>query len=191
MDSTKLLRELKRTANFTGMSVVTIHFWILFSMALACNLGCDESRRAEAVGPPIEKPANIDLGIVFSNESNYTCIPLERFGLERPDDVLSVTSTCDCIRPQLVEYLSTEKSHAWAVLLEYKREESSKNSSDSDRGPAKLGVVIELKLSGARSHSLTVRLGQGQEDLVVGGGEARLLQLGSKDSPQLPGGVEQ
>ena len=160
MDSTGLLRKLRCTAiqHNSGMSAMTVHFGFLLSIAVMCSLGCDASRRAEAVGPPIEKPANIDLGIVFSSKSNYACIPLERFGLERPDDVLSVTSTCDCIRPQLVEYVSTEKSNAWAVLLEYKREESSKNSSDSDRGPAKLGVVIELKLSGGQSHSLTLRL---------------------------------
>jgi hypothetical protein len=100
----------------------------------------------------------VDAGVVFTDRSSYLCFPLERFGLERADEVLSVASTCDCIRPQLVEYLTAEKSSDRAVLLEFKHNESSKKSGYSDRLPAKLGVTIELKLSDGRLRSLALRL---------------------------------
>ena len=125
-------------------------------------LGCDSSANAVSRNSHgLEtKPsfATFDAGVVLMDRAGYLCVPLERFGLERPDEVLSVTSTCDCIRPKLVEYASTENSNAWAVLLEFKRQELSGSSNDSDHGPAKLGVTIDLKMSGGRSHSLTLRL---------------------------------
>ena len=52
--------------------------------------------------------STVDAGVVFTDRTGYLCFPLERFGLERADEDLSVASTCDCIRPQLVEYLTKE-----------------------------------------------------------------------------------
>lgn len=130
-------------------------------LLLSAILGCDSAANAVSRrSNPLEtKPSipTVDAGVVLSDRAGYLCVPLERFGLERPDDVLSVTSTCDYIRRQLVEYVSNENLNAWAVLLKFKREESN-DFSDSDGRPANLRVVIALNLSRGRSHSLTLRL---------------------------------
>ena len=93
-------------------------------------IGCDSSANADSrISHGLEtKPsfATFDAGVVLTDRAGYLCVPLERFGLERPDEVLSVTSTCDCICPKFVEYASTENSNAWAVLLEFKRQEPSR-----------------------------------------------------------------
>ena len=131
-------------------------------LVILAILGCDSAANGVSRSShPLETEPSLpifDAGVVLSDRAGYLCVPLERFGLKRPDDVFSVTSTCDCIRPQLVEYVSEENLNAWAVFLEFKREESSKDFSDSNRVPAKMGVAIGLNLSGGRSHSLTLRL---------------------------------
>ena len=61
----------------------------------------------------------IDAGIVFSQEASYFCIPLSRVGVVESSEVLSVTSTCECCIPSVVQYVEVDGATGRALRIDF------------------------------------------------------------------------
>lgn len=68
---------------------------------------------------PIDR-YSMDAGVVFIREASYRCIPLAEFGIETADQVESVDSSCECVRPRLVSYLDDTQVSRDAVRLDFR-----------------------------------------------------------------------
>ncbi len=130
--------------------------WCLIVAIAGCESrlsATDERRLNLRQSSPLA--ARIDAGLVFVDRSGYFCLPLERVGLDSGEVVETLNSSCDCVRPSLVEYKSAGGTTARGVMLEYVAEVGS---GGSDVRPANLGVVIEIGLSAGRKQKFTFEL---------------------------------
>ena len=91
----------------------------------------------------------IDVGIVFAAEPNYFCIPLQRLGVSNPGDVISVKSSCDCIRASIVSYKRTSNETKSALRVDFVQ-------TNSNPDPSNLGVQVELGFANERMHLITL-----------------------------------
>jgi len=109
--------------------------------------------------PSVEKadinvaPLEIDAGVIFSDRSNYLCIPLDRFGLASADNIETIVSSCECVKPGLVRYSDSSTTAAVGVLFEFVSEEAS---SDSTPQLMQLGVVVTLTMKSGDIHTVIV-----------------------------------
>ncbi len=122
--------------------------------------GCDARTEATPVSPTMPPHvASFDAGVVLAGRTGYLCVPLIQVGLRSDAQVVSVSSSCECLRPQLIEYAVSSTSHAPAILLEYAGEIAPEDfEGDKVRTTCRLGVVIELVLSDGDLHEFTVNL---------------------------------
>jgi hypothetical protein len=58
-----------------------------------------------------------DAGMFFIDEPSFLCIPFERLGISEDRVVVSVTSSCDCIKPSVVKYRNGEQGSKSAIRL--------------------------------------------------------------------------
>ncbi len=100
----------------------------------------------------------IDAGVVFADRSGYLCLPLQRVGLEARAEVVSLSSSCECVQPRLVEYKVLGEATARGVLLEFVAEPTSGESSGTSNVTADLSVIIEATLADGAKHTFTVDL---------------------------------
>lgn len=108
-----------------------------------------------------------EAGVILASRSGYQCLSLEAVGLKPIDEVLSVTSSCDCLAPSLVKYATSKSAHASGILLQYV-DEPTAHGTDSFHGgdaasvptspPAHLGVIFTLTLADGSMHEFTVNL---------------------------------
>ena len=128
----------------------------LIAIALAgCDMQGVSNSRPEAVAELVSRRTTFDAGIVLSERLGYLCLPLELVGLTSTDQVISITSSCECIRPRVVRYATSANSEASGILLEYVAEHGT---SALEPQPVNLGVILEFKLSGGGIHKFTVDL---------------------------------
>jgi hypothetical protein len=108
-----------------------------------------------------------EAGMILAGRPGYQCLTLEAVGLKANDEVLSVTSSCDCLAPSLVKYATSQTAHASGILLQYVDESSphgnglargSASSSEPTSPPAHLGVIFKLTLADGSTHEFTVNL---------------------------------
>jgi hypothetical protein len=150
-----------------GVASLLVCIWISPSL-----VGC---RRATSAAPSVPAfegggvgqvqssaaPA-IDAGVVFSDRESYLCVPLEKAGLPASVEVVSVTSSCECVRAQVVPYLSSGSTEANGLLLEFVPEPSSATSASGAsavaKSPLDLGVLVNFQLADGTAHRVTVNL---------------------------------
>ena len=138
------------------LSIAVLLTWCAVA-ALGCNAG---SSTASGVSPAFvmpEKSMTIDVGVVLANRSGYLCLPLEQLGLKTDDTPVSVATSCECIKPRLVQYVSSGGSHKPAILLDYVNEPGGIASSIGSQ-PMNLNVVITVELGMGKTHDFTVNL---------------------------------
>lgn len=103
----------------------------------------------------------VDAGIVFSDLEGYLCLTLGQIGLSSSTEIQSVSSSCDCIQPAMVEYQMANGKARHAVLLNYKREQSSLEDSTRSNSPdvaINLGVIVEVRTHDGSAHKFTVNM---------------------------------
>jgi len=102
-----------------------------------------------------QKAVRIDAGIIFADRDGHVCPPFERLGLATGDDVTSLRSSCECVRPQLVKYVATNGDLLTAVMLQFV--EQDEHTGEGSRA-IDLAVEIEKELTNGKSHRVTVDL---------------------------------
>jgi hypothetical protein len=111
---------------------------------------------ADDIAIPAATSRTIDAGIVLADRAGYFCLPLEQIGLPPDAEIVSLQSSCECVRPRLVQYVADRQRIGQAILLEYIPEVSSagvdREVSASEIQPANLGVVVEVGLAGGTSY---------------------------------------
>ncbi|MCA9172319.1 MAG: hypothetical protein KDB23_31860, partial [Planctomycetales bacterium] len=102
---------------------------------------------------PAGGDCEVDAGVVFAGCPCYFCLPLSRLGLTSSDEIESINSSCECIKPSLVRYAATPTAIVDGLRLEFVAEDLSE---DPTLEPMHLAVVVTLKLIGGKSKSVTV-----------------------------------
>ncbi len=119
-------------------------------MSLGCSpLTADSTpespARIQALGRV--QAESIDAGVVFADENSYLCFPLARFGIAPADEVLSISSSCDCVVGSIATYLDTSDSAVDGLRIRFLPEPNSGNSNE-DFTPVSLMVTLTLQLQG-------------------------------------------
>ncbi|MCY3010105.1 MAG: hypothetical protein NTY42_09715 [Planctomycetota bacterium] len=73
----------------------------------------------------------IDAGVLFLDESAYLCVPFQQLGIDDSSRIESLISSCDCVRPSWVQYLSTAGKRKSAVRLDFDAAKSFEGQSRS------------------------------------------------------------
>ncbi len=141
------------------------------SAAIADNAIADNKATAKVVPSQatsrtisrLPLPKNtFDAGIVFSDRDSYLCLPVEQFGLPSDAAIESLKSSCECVQPNVVEYVTQRGTLAKAVMLNFVAEsalfDDQASSFDGDFRAAQLGVLIDVNLANGAAHQFTVLL---------------------------------
>lgn len=123
--------------------------------SLLFSSGCGVSNATSSVGKTEVDAAalEIDAGVIFSDRSSYLCIPLSRFGLSSSDDIETIVSSCECVKPSLVRYSDSSTTTADGVLFEFIPDEAS---PDMTPQPMHLAVEVKLTMVGGLTRTVTV-----------------------------------
>ncbi len=141
------------------------------SAAIADNAIADNKATAKVVPSQatsrtisrLPLPKNtFDAGIVFSDRDSYLCLPVEQFGLPSDAAIESLKSSCECVQPNVVEYVTQRGTLAKAVMLNFVAETSllddRTTKPQKDFRVAKLAVIVDVTLSDGAAHQFTVLL---------------------------------
>ena len=123
--------------------------------SVSFSSGCELSNAIPPVGKTAVDTAHveIDAGVIFSDRPNYLCIPLSRFGLSSSEDIESIVSSCECVKPSLVRYSDSSTTTADGVLFKFIPDEAS---PDTAAEPMRLGVVTTFTMVGGETRTVTV-----------------------------------
>lgn len=129
---------------------------IALTLATLSLVACDSSSWAagESMESPPEVLSTVDLGILFSDERTYVCLPLVRLGLSHDSEVNSVSSSCVCLHPRIVSVV-TQQGATHALRVDFKPNTQSEFSGDK---PQSLAVVLRLHLSSGDERSVILKL---------------------------------
>ena len=95
----------------------------------------------------------IDAGVILSDRASYLCLPLSRFGLTDDEEIESIISSCECVKPSLVNYADSATTTIDGVLFDFIPEETP---LDEPPHLMQVGVVITFVTLGGEM--LTARL---------------------------------
>ena len=124
--------------------------WMVLAAAssFAFIPGCCQANNREADILRVAEVSTIDVGIVFSDQSNYVCIPLTRFRIYGDVEVFSVRTSCDCTRASIVRYCESATRNDRALRLDFVREEFLTNLEPA---PVQLAVEVTFELPDGKS----------------------------------------
>ena len=91
--------------------------------------------------------------MIFADRSSYLCIPLSRFGLSSSENIKTIASSCECVKPSLVRYSDSSTTTADGVLFEFIPDEAS---PDAAAEPMRLGVVTTFTMVSGEARTVTV-----------------------------------
>ncbi len=117
--------------------------WFLDSPHASANPKA-ESRKSSSV---------LDVGVLFANEGSYVCFPLEKLGIEAGREIVSITSSCECVRPSVVHYLQQSGVDGVAMRLDFIEDSKSRDKVD----PIPLAVVITVQCASRAVQSVTIQ----------------------------------
>lgn len=136
---------------FKSETNLSLRIWVAV-LLLFLVVGCHES---DQNGGDTQRPANVDAGIIFEDSSNYLCWPLSKLGiLESPEEISSVTTSCDCIHGTIVAYHFSDDEIAYAVLLEF----SPEKDVARPQPVSNLRVIMRVELKSGSNREFTVSL---------------------------------
>ncbi len=104
------------------------------------------------------EPPTIDAGVILADRPFYLCIPLTKVGLRSDEEIISLHSSCDCVRVQLVNFReSGRQATSFAFLLESVRDaDGGAPTSEAKFSPSSLRIEVGLELSDGRTHRFFV-----------------------------------
>jgi hypothetical protein len=86
---------------------------------------------------------------------------LSAIGLAERAEVESLQSSCECVKPSLIQYLTSDQQSRTGVLLEFVPEPTDQTaalSAHAGTRTALLAVRVDLKLADGRTHRFRVNL---------------------------------
>ena len=104
-----------------------------------------DSRKASTV---------FDAGVLFANEASYLCIPLEKLRINPAQEILSVKSSCECVRPSVVRFLQRRSQEGVALRLDFV--EDTKGQED-ETSPSSLAGEIKFEFASGTEQSVTIQ----------------------------------
>ena len=95
-----------------------------------------------------------DAGDLFANEASYLCIPLQKLGIDPSQEIVSIKSSCECVRPSVIRFLQRRSQERVTFRLDFV--EDTQGHAD-ETSPSSLGVEIKLQFASRTEHSVTVQ----------------------------------
>jgi hypothetical protein len=140
-----------------------VGLWMVLSIA-----GCNQSHSIEAFSIASDMASHskaspmFDAGIVLSDRSGYTCIPLDRIGLQPDAQIVRLDSSCECVKPRVVVYATPGSNSSRGILLEYVPEDLGNNllqaAQATNHSPMLLGVIVQAHLADGTKREFSVDL---------------------------------
>ncbi len=138
-----------------------------FSVAIVVGLilgvgGCDSpigltanvtTPTASQLSQPRSSAYHFDAGVLFANEASYLCFPIEKFGIDSTQEILTIKSSCECVRPSVVRYQRQQSEEGVALRFDFV-EDSQAQDKES---PVSLAVTIKLQLVSGIEQSVTIQ----------------------------------
>ncbi len=87
---------------------------VVCSVFTAC--GCSSAIQISDSG---KSSIVFDAGILFENEASYVCIPLEKLSIDSAQEIVSIESSCECVRPSVVRYHDRPSQEGVALRLDF------------------------------------------------------------------------
>ena len=115
------------------------------------------SDASHAAGTDAEA-CSIDAGIILAGQSSYLCWPLTQLGIDEvtaASDIVSLETSCACVRASLVAYYDSPSRVLHALRLDFTPESTT---TGEEVRPAHLAVEVTLKLASGALHTLTVKV---------------------------------
>ena len=104
-----------------------------------------DSRKASTV---------FDAGVLFANEASYLCIPLEKLGIDPSQEIVSLKSSCECVRPSVIRYFKRQSQEGVALRLDFGDDSNGKDETS----PTPLSVEIQFEFAVGAKQSVTIQL---------------------------------
>lgn len=134
------------------MAGVSVSLLVVFLVS-----GCQSKATASAaLSNTIADRLEFDAGVIFADESNYLCIPFERLKLVPSTQIVSIETSCECVRGSVVSYVTPNQTTAYAVRLDFVPEPHS-NQSEFVSMLLSVRVTLEIESIGGKKE-FTVEL---------------------------------
>jgi len=115
-----------------------------------CNVSTATTATTAETNDDVEPAAlEIDAGVIFRDRASYLCVPLSRFGLSNSDNIKTIASTCEGVKPSLVRYFGTGAAAVDGVLFEFV-------SDGKAAEPLLLGLAIVITMDDGETRTITV-----------------------------------
>ncbi len=94
-----------------------------------------------------------DAGILFANETNYVCIPFGGLSIDPTQEITSIKSSCECVRPSVVRYVQRQSQEGVALRLDFV--DDSKGPDETS--PQSLAVEIQFEFASGAKQFVTIQ----------------------------------
>lgn len=154
--------DLRPLLERNKMRSVNLFVASVASASLLISGGCGNPVSAVAIDHESvsidTKPPIIDAGVVLADRPFYLCIPLTKVGLRSDEEIISLHSSCDCVRVQIVKFCeSGRQATSFAFLLESVSDaDVGSPGSEPDFSPTHLRIEVGVELSDGRTHRFFV-----------------------------------
>lgn len=165
---------------FKAQNLQRLIAWGLMScLAMLVHVGCSRQAAHElprtgsfsadyGSGIGEEETPSVDVGVVLKGSDWYCCIPLDRIELSPKERITAMVSSCDCLKPEIVEYTAPSGFPEQGVLVRYVSPPSVSsrtlldgfdgNEQPNEMASQSLMVAIDMVLAEDRTHRFFVNL---------------------------------
>ncbi|GAB5406864.1 MAG: hypothetical protein Aurels2KO_50950 [Aureliella sp.] len=134
---------------------------VLASLVLFLLTGCSPERYTPPTARPPSARVNgktgepqFDLGVLFCDEQSYMCWPLEELGITPEQKVQTINSSCSCVAPSLVSFMSPT-GPVPGLRVDVVADETV--AEHPEFKPAMLGVELTFDLSDGTSQKAVIK----------------------------------
>lgn len=99
----------------------------LFSLGCGGRVGLSADNSSNPKSDIRNTPGIFDAGVVFADEASYVCISLDKLGLDDDEEIVSIESSCICVRPSVVCYLKRKSEVRHALRLDFVKESKTQD----------------------------------------------------------------
>lgn len=142
---------VSKTRRYRPLSIAI--FLSIASVSSFSGCGVSAATTAEVKADGVPEALEIDAGVIFSDRANYLCMPLSRMGLSCSHKIKTLTSSCECVKPSVVQYLDSLSTTADGVLIEFVPDETTRGVAPQ---AVQLGIVLTLTLMSGETREFTV-----------------------------------
>lgn len=138
---------------------------IVLIASLLAEVGCNHVHSGQPSASSRfddELHLTFDVGVVSSELEGYRCISFDELGLEDSSIIREARSSCECVIPRIVSYLSASGRSKPAVFLRLKPDSpplpNTNPESSTDLRASNLSVLVELLLESGEQRNFSLNL---------------------------------